>query len=158
MQNVSTIQQKRFKQISFTCVLCSYPRSSPSLSCRREIQLRKSPFCPSSSFFFVSHNLSAKARKNTKKSPQFSILHEDVPFDTLTLGYFTGYGSKYYTLSDKRSIYDTIFIQQLTTLMTVQKCTIAMMMNITTQSKIASFVLKHLESYMLANYGKNRCL
>ena len=40
---------------------------------------------------------------------------------------------------------------KLITLMTVQKYTIAIMMNITTQSKIASFVLKHLASYMLAN-------
>ena len=48
---------------------------------------------------------------------------------------------------------------KLTTLMTVQKYTVAIfMMNITTQSKIASFVLKHLVSYMLANYGKNRGL
>ena len=63
-----------------------------------------------------------------------------------------------YTLSDKRSIHDAIFIQQLTTLMAVQKYTIAIMMNATTQSKIAAFVLKHLAIYMLANYGKNRCL
>ena len=60
-----------------------------------------------------------------------------------------------YTLSDKRSIHDAIFIQQLTTLMTVQKYTIAIMMNITTQSTIALFVFKHLVSYMLANYSKN---
>ena len=64
-----------------------------------------------------------------------------------------------YTLSDKRSIHDAIFIQQVaTTLMTVQKYTIAIMMNITTQSKITPFVLKHLASYMLANYGKNHGL
>ena len=31
-------------------------------------------------------------------------------------------------------------------------------MNITTQSKIPSFVLRHLASYMLANYSKKRYL
>ena len=34
------------------------------------------------SSFFISHNSSTKARKNTKKTPKFSILHKDVPFDT----------------------------------------------------------------------------
>ena len=47
---------------------------------------------------------------------------------------------------------------KLTTLITVPKYTIAIiMMNITTQSKIALFVLKHLVGYMLANYSKNTC-
>ena len=33
-------------------------------------------------FFFASHNSLTKARKNTEKSPQFLIFHEDVPFRT----------------------------------------------------------------------------
>ena len=66
---------------SASLVLWSYPQSSPNLLCSREIPPQKSPFC-CSFFLFVSHNSLMKACKNTEKSPQFSALHEDVPFDT----------------------------------------------------------------------------
>ena len=69
--------------MSFTCVVQSYPQSSPNLLFSQVILPQKCSFC--SSFFSVTHNSLTKAHKNILKSPKFFILHEDVPFHTQTL-------------------------------------------------------------------------
>ena len=118
-------QSNYFRQISSTYVLWSYPRSLPNLLCSWEILPQKSPF-----------SSATKYKKNTKKSPQFSILHKDVPFwylDTRLLNWLRQQINSVISHSWHH------FIQQaFTMLMTVRKYTIAIMMNIiiTTQSKI----------------------
>ena len=145
----STVQPKRFKQINFTCVLRSYPRTLANLLCSREILLLKSPFCPS---FFLSFSSAIIRQRKLAKIPKkiTTILH-------FTWGCAFWYLDarllhwlwQQFTHSQISAPFMTLFLfSKLTTMIIVQKYTIAIM---TTQSRIASFVLKHLVSYMLAN-------
>ena len=91
------------------------------------------------SYLFLSAITLMKACKNTKKSPQFFIFYEDVPFSTQALGYFTGYGSKL-TLSQISTPFMMPFLFQMNQYHDDSpKVHNSNMMNIITQSKIPSF-------------------
>ena len=74
------------------------------------------------SFFFVSHNSSTNARKNTKN--HYNSLFYTRMCLLILRRQATSLATAANYASDKRSIHDAIFIQQLTTLMTAQKYTI----------------------------------
>ena len=136
---------------SVSLVYCEAILEVHNLSGSRVILLQKCPFCPFFlSFFFVSHNLLTKAYKNTPKNhhnSSFCTMY--MPFDTYVLihqAILHWLQQQINTLSNKCSIHDTIFIHQAYHADDSPKVHNSNMMNITTQSKIPSFVCSQVSS------------